>query len=135
MKARVDLGKIALRIKGTWNPDVFYERLSVVSSNGCGYVAKTNNSGKNPENHPETWEVIAARGKSAYECAVDLGYEGTEAEWLEFLRQGPKGDKGDKGGLGFMYYENNTLYFVGAAPRVEGETLYLDDIIQEPAGE
>lgn len=34
---------------------------------------------------------------SAYAIAVKNGFIGTEAEWLESLRKGPKGDKGDKG--------------------------------------
>lgn len=33
------------------------------------------------------------RGKSAYEIAVEKGFDGTESEWLESL----KGEKGDKG--------------------------------------
>lgn len=33
-------------------------------------------------------------GKSAYEVAVDNGFEGTEEEWLESLK-GKQGDKGD----------------------------------------
>ena len=46
-----------------------------------------------------------ADGKSAYEIAVEHGYEGTEAEWLESLHgadgaPGAKGDKGDKGETG-----------------------------------
>lgn len=41
-------------------------------------------------------------GKSAYQIALDNGFEGTEAEWLESLKgeqgiQGEKGDKGDQG--------------------------------------
>lgn len=38
-------------------------------------------------------------GKSAYEVAVDNGFEGTEAEWLSSLEgpQGPKGDQGEPG--------------------------------------
>ena len=38
-------------------------------------------------------------GKSAYELAVQGGFSGTEAEWLESL-VGPKGDKGDQGNKG-----------------------------------
>lgn len=49
-----------------------------------------------------------AAGKSAYEIAVDGGFVGTEAEWLETLKgpigdqgiQGPKGDTGDAGAPG-----------------------------------
>lgn len=35
-----------------------------------------------------------AEGKSAYEVAVDNGFEGTEEEWLESLK-GKPGDKGE----------------------------------------
>ncbi|CEI81308.1 Collagen triple helix repeat (20 copies) [Oceanobacillus oncorhynchi] len=35
-------------------------------------------------------------GKSAYEIAVDNGFEGTEEEWLASLK-GPKGDQGEPG--------------------------------------
>ena len=38
-------------------------------------------------------------GKSAYEIAVEHGFEGSEEEWLESLK-GEKGDKGDKGDRG-----------------------------------
>jgi hypothetical protein len=43
---------------------------------------------------------IGVDGQSAYEVAVENGFVGTEEEWLEYLRQGPKGDKGDKGDTG-----------------------------------
>lgn len=41
-------------------------------------------------------------GKSAYELAVDNGFSGTLAEWLNSLKgaDGAKGDKGDKGDTG-----------------------------------
>lgn len=40
-----------------------------------------------------------ADGKSAYEIAVDNGFEGTEQEWLESLvgPQGPRGPEGPQG--------------------------------------
>lgn len=49
-----------------------------------------------------------APGKSAYEVAVDNGFEGTEEEWLDSLvgpqgpqgERGPKGDKGEQGAPG-----------------------------------
>ncbi len=43
---------------------------------------------------------VGADGRSAYEVAVDNGFIGTEEQWLEYLRQGPKGDKGDTGATG-----------------------------------
>ena len=36
------------------------------------------------------------RGYSAYEVAIQNGFDGTEAKWLDSLK-GTKGDKGDKG--------------------------------------
>lgn len=36
------------------------------------------------------------RGYSAYEIALQNGFDGTEAEWLESLK-GKRGEKGDKG--------------------------------------
>lgn len=38
-------------------------------------------------------------GKSAYQVAVDNGFEGSESEWLASLK-GAKGDKGDTGAKG-----------------------------------
>lgn len=41
-----------------------------------------------------TWKTATgAQGPSAYECAVAMGYEGTEEEWLNSL----KGEKGESG--------------------------------------
>lgn len=44
----------------------------------------------------------AQNGKSAYEIAVENGFEGSEAEWLESLKgaQGAQGEKGDTGARG-----------------------------------
>ena len=46
-------------------------------------------------------------GKSAYELAVENGYEGTEAEWLAALvgEKGDPGDKGETGATGKSAYE------------------------------
>jgi len=49
-------------------------------------------------------------GKSAYEIAVEHGFEGTEEEWLESLKgetgpQGPQGTQGPPGADGKSAYE------------------------------
>jgi hypothetical protein len=48
---------------------------------------------------------VLGGGKSAYDIAVDNGFEGTEQEWLASLKgpqgiqgeQGPKGETGEQG--------------------------------------
>src|SRR5690625_4603977 len=42
---------------------------------------------------------IGVEGKSAYEVAVDNGFEGSEQDWLDSL-VGPKGDPGPEGPKG-----------------------------------
>ena len=45
---------------------------------------------------------VGEPGKSAYDIAVDNGFEGDEQAWLESLKgeQGPKGDPGTDGAKG-----------------------------------
>ena len=56
----------------------------------------------------EQWleSLKGADGKSAYEIAVEHGYVGTEEQWLASLK-GIKGDKGDKGDPGQDYVLTN----------------------------
>ncbi|MFP7287989.1 hypothetical protein SFC15_17380 [Shouchella clausii] len=80
--------------------------LAVASeSEGFGYVAAAVQAGevaqvvrkssgeKGPKGDPGKDGID---GKSAYEIAVDNGYEGTEEEWIASLK-GPKGDPGADG--------------------------------------
>lgn len=54
-------------------------------------------------------------GKSAYEIAVENGYLGTQAQWLESLQgeQGPHGDTGPQGPAGYTPVKG-TDYFTAA---------------------
>lgn len=60
------------------------------------------------------WDLYTARGPkgetgdSAYQEAVNNGFEGTEAEWIESLK-GPKGDKGDPLEVGNVRLEEGQL--------------------------
>ena len=52
-------------------------------------------------------------GASAYDIAIENGFEGTEAEWLESLKgsdgtDGAKGDKGDTGARGLKGDKGDT---------------------------
>ena len=59
----------------------------------------------------DSWEPVGQvgpAGKSAYQIAVDLGFQGTQVQWIASLKGAPgedgtdglKGDKGDKGDQG-----------------------------------
>ena len=66
----------------------------VYSPNGMEHLWVQENWGKDYANGTKGED-----GKSAYQIAVEHGYEGTEEEWLLSLK-GEKGDKGDKGEQG-----------------------------------
>ena len=55
-------------------------------------------------------------GKSAYEIAVENGFEGTEQEWLESL----KGEKGDAGPQGPKGEDGKSAYEIAVENGFEG---------------
>lgn len=68
--------------------------------------------------------VAGEDGKSAYEIAVEHGFEGTEAEWLESLKgeQGPQGPQGPPGqdGFGTEAQYNDIIARLEALENAEG---------------
>ena len=67
-----------------------------------------------------------AAGKSAYEVAVDEGFDGTEADWLESL----KGKPGARGGIG---PEGKSAYEIAVKEGFEGDELeWLDSLKGAP---
>ena len=67
-----------------------------------------------------------AAGKSAYEVAVDEGFDGTEADWLESLR----GEPGSRGGIG---PEGKSAYEIAVKEGFEGDELeWLDSLKGAP---
>ena len=65
------------------------QRVSLIRENEVGAFQYSING--------QDWKgITAAQGKSAYECAVDLGYEGSEQDWLNSLK-GPQGPTGEAG--------------------------------------
>lgn len=55
----------------------------------------------------EWLKVKGDKGASAYDAAVQLGFVGTQAEWIASLK-GEKGEKGDKGDAGTTLHANLT---------------------------
>ena len=61
---------------------------------------------------------VGEPGKSAYEIAVEHGFEGSEEEWLASLKgeQGPPGERGTDGqdgrGITDITYDSETSEFV-----------------------
>lgn len=67
-----------------------------------------------------------AAGKSAYEVAVDEGFDGTKADWLESLR----GEPGSRGGIG---PEGKSAYEIAVKEGFEGDELeWLDSLKGAP---
>ena len=68
-----------------------------------------------------------AVGKSAYEVAVDEGFDGTEAAWLESL-------KGERGSRGTMGQEGKSAYEVAVSEGFEGDEQEWLDSLKGEAG-
>lgn len=68
-----------------------------------------------------------AAGKSAYEVAVDEGFDGTEAAWLESL-------KGERGSRGTMGQEGKSAYEVAVSEGFEGDEQEWLDSLKGEAG-
>lgn len=74
-------------------------------------------------------------GKSAYQVAVDEGYEGTETEWLASLKgekgdtgdQGPKGDTGAQGPAGEKGEKGDAGDPPVSAPLVAGSNITITE--------
>lgn len=77
--------------------------------------------------------VEKTRGYSAYEIAVQEGFQGTETEWLESL----KGEKGDKGATGPSYDDteiknklNNKADLVDGLIPASQLPSFVDDVLE-----
>lgn len=104
----LNAGPIVPVNKGTYDSTVKYSILNLVDDGlGRVYLSRKNNNLGNNLTDEEWWGRYT--GKSAYDLAVENGYEGTETQWLASLKgdtgatgsQGPQGIKGDTGSSGF----------------------------------
>lgn len=83
----IDLGKISIAPKGDWNDKVQVEYNDIWRYGGAKYLAIQDSTGIVPSDDKVYWYELSSQGKSAYQQAVDNGYSGSEAEWLQSLRQ------------------------------------------------
>lgn len=69
---------------------------TTINSNGQLIITYSDNSSE------DVGKIVGNNGKSAYEIAVENGYNGSETEWLISLKgeQGQKGDTGEQGPQG-----------------------------------
>lgn len=108
----IDFGRIAFVFEGTWIPNKTYARLSTVfyEGDGCGYVAKVENTNIIPGSDYNVWMKIVQKGDKGdkgdepvigVETSGDDMYITVDGERVKsgntaLSFRGPKGDKGDK---------------------------------------
>lgn len=83
----IDLGKISIVPKGTWNSTVQVEYNDIWKHGDSKYLALKDSIGIQPKEDGENWFELSSKGKSAYEEAIDKGFIGTEEEWINSLKQ------------------------------------------------
>ena len=83
--ATTNLGRVAIVAQGEYNPTTQYEKLDIVRYVGASYLVLRAVKGVVPTDGAD-YSLLAGRGESAYEVAVDNGYVGTEQDWLAYIR-------------------------------------------------
>lgn len=87
MAEDIDLGKISLTPKGTWNEETHVE-FNDVWKYGIGkFLALKDSVGIAPSDDGVNWYELSSQGLSAYQMAVNEGFQGSVSDWLAYLRQ------------------------------------------------
>ena len=87
MAEDIDLGKISLTPKGTWNEETHVE-FNDVWKYGIGkFLALKDSVGITPSDDGVNWYELSSQGLSAYQMAVNEGFQGSVSDWLAYLRQ------------------------------------------------
>ncbi len=82
---KIDIGKVAITLGGTWDVNTSYERLThvILDDDGCGYVSLRDNIGVKPGTDATAWQMANKAGKSIYDLCVSRGsFVGTEDEFV-----------------------------------------------------
>ena len=80
--------------------EISEEQSRSVYDQALSVLAQTQAVAESVRSDAEAGKFDGTDGKSAYELAVEHGFEGTEEEWINSFQKGEKGDKGDKGDPG-----------------------------------
>lgn len=83
----IDLGKISITPKGVWSEIIQVEYNDIWKYLDGKYLALKDSFGITPSDDGVYWYELSTQGMSAYEIAVNEGYEGTIADWLAYLKQ------------------------------------------------
>ena len=87
MAEDIDLGKISLTPKGVWNEETHVE-FNDVWKYGIGkFLALKDSVGIAPSDDGVNWYELSSQGLSAYQMAVNEGFQGSVSDWLAYLRQ------------------------------------------------
>ena len=80
-----NLGKVAVVPKGEYSSAVQYERLDIVQYERSSYLVKQAVIGVAPTDGA-IYALLASKGDSSYDVAVNNGFIGTEEEWTLYLK-------------------------------------------------
>lgn len=83
--ATTNLGKVAVVPKGEYSSAVQYERLDIVQYERSSYLVKQAVIGVTPTDGA-IYALLAGKGDSSYEVAVNNGFIGTEEDWKLYLK-------------------------------------------------
>jgi hypothetical protein len=101
------------------------ESLEVITISGAEYYKGDKGDDFTYEDFtPEQLEGLKVKGDngaSAYDVAVELGFVGTQAEWVASL----KGDKGDKGDKGYNGWTPTTEFETYGTKQLKKLTRYI----------
>jgi len=49
-------------LRGAWNSTTSYQPLDEVTFNNSSYIASSANTNQQPDQHPESWQIVALQG-------------------------------------------------------------------------
>jgi len=122
-----DLGKIAITLEGSFDPDQIYNKLDQVTNNGSSYTSKIDNNDQ-PLSNPNAWQISAEKGIDGID-----GVDGTNAQSFNYKNNVDSYSNLPASGnlINDAYYnlEDNLLYvYNGTSFPIEGSGINLKGV-------